>query len=72
MNEWENYLYNLVEREKQRNLQYYKACKNCGDHGYEFIVVDSGIGYKCIVMNPCVCASGVQLRERWNRKEENK
>ena len=72
MNEWDNYLHKVVEREKQRNIQYYKACKQCGDKGYFFEVIDSGIGYNCIVMNPCVCVSGVQLRERWNRKEESK
>lgn len=69
--EWIEILNSQIDFENKKNKLNFKACSGCGDNGYTMILEkNNDIYYMSIT--PCVCASGVQLRERWNRKEESK
>ena len=70
MNDYDTYLHKLVERENEKNLLNYKACRRCGDTGRYFEIRDTGLDYNAVYLVPCECGTGRNLVERWSRKDE--
>ena len=68
LSEWNKHIHNLVKYNKNQNQVSWKACKQCGDKGFYLGVKDSRLGYDCLVLIDCTCASRID----WTRYDEKK
>jgi hypothetical protein len=71
LQDWNTSLHKQIQYEQEKNKLSY-ACKVCGSKGFYLTKEDSKLGYDCLCIKICECQLGINLREYWVRKDEEK
>ena len=68
---WNDALLKQIKYEQERNQAPNKVCRMCGDKGWHLEKQPSRLGYDCLVIVDCMCASRIDWT-KFDKKDSDK